>query len=318
MSYVSIEERFAFLFPFRTRRENRWPFVIYGAYFDESDEKPGFSIAGYSAAYDTWLHIDWAWTELLKRWNLKYYKASECENGLCEFAQYRDDPTDQKSPLNPIEREKLREIKVQFIDAICKHHDDLQGYGAAIVVEDFQKVIAEDPIARKTFLDKPYYLGAQLCLVAAAMPVRDANTRRSGDERIELRPIFDSTEEYSGIAKQVFDNFKEKNPRAAEVLLPPAYENDVTTTPLQVADTLAYEIRKQLTRKIRNPDDEYMRVPLTRLRSCNLSNLQTGLQAFEGDCSSPNTRQDRHSPYDAGGTVVASTYDANEKSETPQ
>jgi hypothetical protein len=56
--HVSVGERFAFLFPFRTRRENRWPFVIYGAYFDESDEKPGFCVAGYSAAYDTWLHLD--------------------------------------------------------------------------------------------------------------------------------------------------------------------------------------------------------------------------------------------------------------------
>ncbi len=29
---------------------------------------------------------------------------------------------------------------------------------------------------------------------------------------------------------------------------------------------MAYEARKLLTRKIRNPDDDYMRVPLIRLR----------------------------------------------------
>jgi hypothetical protein len=240
--------------------------VIYGAYFDESDERPGFAIAGYSAAYDTWLHVDWAWQDLLARWKLKYYKASECENGLGQFAQYRDDPNDQKSPLKPNERDRLKEIKKQFIGAISKHHDDLQGYGAAIVTEDFHRVIAEDPAARKIFLDKPYYIAAQLCLVAAAMPARDSNLRRTGNDRIEVRPIFDSHEEYSGIARQVFYNFMKKNPQSAEVLLQPTYEDDLTTSPLQVADTLAYEIRKQLTRKIRNPDDEYMRVPLTRLR----------------------------------------------------
>jgi hypothetical protein len=239
--------------------------VIYGAYYDESDEKPGFAIAGYSAAYDTWMHLDWAWTDLLKRWNLNYYKASECENGLVEFAQYRDDPTDQKSLLKPHEREKLKKIKTEFVDAICKHHDDLQGYGAAFVVEDFERVITEDTVARKTFLDKPYYLGAQLCLVAAAAPALDANQHRFGDDKIEIRPIFDSNKEYSGLAKEVFDNFRTKNPRSATVLLPPAYDDDVATSQLQVADTLAYEIRKKLTRKIKDPDDEYMRVPLQRL-----------------------------------------------------
>jgi hypothetical protein len=239
--------------------------MIYNAYFDESDEKPGFAIAGYSAALDTWLHLDWKWQELLKRWNLKYFKASECENGFVEFAQYRDSPTDQRSPLKPNERAKLKEIKTEFIDAICKHHDDLQGYGAAFIVEDFDRVIAEDPIARKIFLDKPYYLGTQLCLVAAAMPARDSNTRRSGSDRIEVRPVFDSHEEYSGMAKKVFDNFAKKNPLSAQVLLPPIYDDDVTNSSLQVADTLVYEIRKRLTRKIKDPNDEYMRVPLQRL-----------------------------------------------------
>jgi hypothetical protein len=240
--------------------------LIYGAYFDESDEKPGFAIAGYSAAYDTWWHLGLKWQELLDKWNLKYFKASECENGLQEFAQFRDDPTDQRSPLKQNERAKLKEIKTQFIDVICKHHDDLQGYGAAIVTEDFERIIAQDPIARKTFLDKPYYLGLQLCLVAAAMPVRDANMRRSGDAKIELRAVFDSHEKYSGLAKKIFDDFSKKNPRASEVLLPLVYDQDVSTIPLQVADTLAYEIRKRLTRTIRAPDDEYMRVPLVRLR----------------------------------------------------
>ena len=239
--------------------------MIYGAYFDESDEEPGFSVAGYSAALDTWLHLDWKWQELLNRWNLKYFKASECENGLVEFAQYRDDPTDRKSPLKPNERERLKEIKIQFVDAIVKHHDDLQGYGAAIVTGDFDKIIAEDRVARKLFMDKPYYISAQLCLVATAMSVHETNVRRSGDARIQLKPVFDSHEEYSSIARQMFDSFAEKNPKSAEVLLPPTYKDDKLCSSLQVADTLAYEIRKQLTRKIRKADDDYMRVPLVRL-----------------------------------------------------
>lgn len=265
MPFASVEELFGSESPFQTKRENNWPLVLYGGCFDESDAKPGLAIAGYSAAIDTWRRLECQWRELLKRWNLKYFKASECENGLVQFAQFRDDPTARKSSLMPHERERLKKVKTEFVDAICERHHVLQGYGAAIVTEDFEGIIDEDPGALIPFLDKPYSIGAQLCLIAAAMLVRDLNTRRSGHDQIEIRPILGSYEECGGIGKAVFDNFAKKNPRSAEVILPPQFDEDRTNSWLQVADTLAYEIRKQLTRKTKNPDDDYMRVTLRSL-----------------------------------------------------
>jgi hypothetical protein len=240
--------------------------VIYGAYFDESNEKPSFSVAGYSAAYDTWLHLDWEWRDLLKKWNLEYFKASECENGKGQFLQYRDDPSDKRSPLSPKERERLKEIKTQFTDAICKHHDDLQGYGAVVAVEDFARLVSENSTARELLTDDPYYICFQLCLVGAAMPAREANARRQGNDKIRVKPIFDSHQEYSGMSKSLFDKFAKKNPKSAQVLLPPDYESDTETSALQVADTLAYEVRKLFGRRIQKPEDDYMRVPMIRLR----------------------------------------------------
>src|SRR5579863_3545903 len=112
---IPLEELFAFLVPFTMPYERRWPLVIYGAYYDESGERPGFSVAGYSASYETWVHLDWKWQSLLKKWNLAYFKASECENLFGEFAQYRDRPTDLKSDLSPNERRRLIEIKTDFV-----------------------------------------------------------------------------------------------------------------------------------------------------------------------------------------------------------
>jgi hypothetical protein len=240
--------------------------VIYAAYYDESNEKPGFSLAGYAAPYQTWIHLDWTWRELLKKWKLAYFKASECENLFGECSQYRDHPTDLKSALNPNERSRLIEIKTDFVDAICKHSDDLQGYGAVVVVDDFERIVSEDTSARELLMDKPYYICFQLCLVAAAMPARDFNLRQPKENHVYVKPIFDSHEEYSGLAKRLFDRFLEGNPRSAEVLLPPDFEDDKVVSALQVADTLCYEARKHLTRKIANPQDEYIRKPLERLR----------------------------------------------------
>jgi hypothetical protein len=211
--------------------------------------------------------LDWKWQDLLKKWNLRYFKASECENGLKEFAQYRDCPAEVKSHLQPHERERLKKIKIEFIDAICRHHDDLQGYGAVVIVEDFERLISEDPRALSLFMGKgkPYYICFQLCLLAAAYPARHKNQHLSFNDRVRIKPIFDSHKEYSSVAKELFERFVEKNPRSAEVLLPPTYENDLDTNALQVADLLAYEARKLLSRQIRDPSDEYVRPPLVRL-----------------------------------------------------
>jgi hypothetical protein len=240
--------------------------MIYAAYYDESDESPGFSVAGYSASYATWVHLDWAWQCLLKKWHLAYFKASECENLLGEFAQYRDCPTDLKSDLKPHERQKLIEIKTEFVDAICKQSDDLQGYGAVVIVDDFEKIISENAEAKRLFLDKPYYVCFQLCLVAAAMPARDFDLQRpSKEDHVFVKPIFDSHKVYSGLAPTLYEKFIKANPRSAEVLLPPNYGDDKAVSALQVADTLAYEARKHLTRQIVKGDD-YIRKPMERLR----------------------------------------------------
>ncbi len=239
--------------------------MIYGLYYDESDEYPGFAVAGYAGAYDTWMHLDWKWRCLLKKWHLDYFKASECENLLEQFAQYRDNPSDVKSPLKPHEFDKVKEIKTDFVDAICKHSDDLQGYGAVVVVKDFQRIISEDASAKRLFMDKPYYICFQLCLVAAAMPAWAVNTKRHGDDRVLVRPYFDFHDEYSHLAPALFNKFRKKNKRSADVLLPPSYDDDRESSPLQVADNLAYEARKHLTRKITKGDD-FMRTAMRRLR----------------------------------------------------
>ena len=59
-----------------------------------------------------------------------------------------------------------------------------------------------------------------------------------------MKPVFDSHEGYSRIVGVQFDKFAEKNPRSAQVLLLPSYDDDKLCSALQVADTLAYEARK--------------------------------------------------------------------------
>jgi hypothetical protein len=221
--------------------------VIYGGYYDESADDASFSVAGFIAPYDTWIHLDWAWSDLVKVWKVKYFKASECVNGLGEFAQYRDNPLDVKSRLKAHEWKKLQEAYTQFSDIILKHADYLRGSGAVTYFEDFQKLIKEDPKAHALFMDHPYYVCLQAALHASTDKMYEANATRLGENKLYIKPIFDSHEEFSDIARIAYEKFRVKNTRAATVLLPLDYADDIDTPALQAADMLAYEARKHAT-----------------------------------------------------------------------
>lgn len=235
--------------------------VMTGAYFDESESEGCFSVAGYLGSYRTWVHLDWLWQDLLTKWRLDYFKASECNNGTKQFAQYRDDPSLPQKRLKDHEHAKLREIMTDFVGAVCKVHDELCGIGAVVVLDDFNRLVSESDKARRLFTTKPYYLCMQLCLVAAAIPIRNMRCRtRSGDDWV--RPIFDSHREFSKHTVALFAKFSKKNPESAKVLMQPAYKDDVDVRPLQVADLVAHEVTKLLGRKLANRPE---RPPMTRL-----------------------------------------------------
>ena len=227
--------------------------VIYGGYFDESGDDVSFCVAGFIAPYDTWVHLDWAWRDLLKVWKINYFKTSECVNGLGEFAQYRDDPGDLKSRLKTHEWQRLQDSYTQFSDAICKHYEYIRGSGAVAYLADFQRIISEDAKARSLFMDHLYYLCLQAALHAATDKVYEVNLQRSEDDKLYINPIFDAQREFSTVAKIAYEKFRQKNKRAGSILLPLNYEDDVDTPALQAADMLTYEAQKHGTNLEKNP-----------------------------------------------------------------
>jgi|HubBroStandDraft_6_1064221.scaffolds.fasta_scaffold387893_1 hypothetical protein len=238
--------------------------VIYAGYYDESSDDVSFSVAGFIGPMQSWIHLDWAWRDLLTKWNVKYFKASECVQGLEQFAQYRDDPLNVKAPLKTHEWEKLQGAYSDFGNAILKHSDYLIGAGATVPWSDFKRVIGESAKARTYLLDHPYYICLQAVLHAATVNMVEENKVRSENSRLYIKPIFDSHEEFAEIARIAYEKFREKNKRAGAVLLPLRYEDDIDTPALQVADMLAYEGRKFSSNKTRAPDRD-MREGLKRL-----------------------------------------------------
>ena len=216
-------------------------------YLDESTDEGSlefcYTVAGWLGADDAFLELDFKWGDFLRKNGIAYFKASECEGGLEEFAKFRDDPEDMTRPLSGKEKGDLTAIKIQAIDAIVGQRD-IFGLGTVLMLPDYARI--KNEFAPRLLLT-PYFLCGQLTLVAAGFMMNawnDPNPQLSA----LLRPIFDSHEIYSGRAKEVFDSFKEKNPRSSACMLPPHYESDLEYRALQVADVLAYEARRLLVR----------------------------------------------------------------------
>jgi hypothetical protein len=218
-------------------------------YFDESDDNDlGYAIAGFIAHQLDCVHLHWAWEEkIIKKYEIEYFKASELEYGMGQFAKFRDNPDDLEARFSERERDFFTEIKTASIDVILEQ-DQMHGIGATLVLPDYYRLLDEYKHVGKA-LPAPYFLCAQLVMMEAGFIVNDLNYGAPLTQRALVRPVFDSHEEYSGRAKQMFDEFVRKNPLCSSYILPPHYEDDKKYLVLQAADNLAYESRRLMRRQ---------------------------------------------------------------------
>jgi hypothetical protein len=221
--------------------------MLIGGYFDESSdegiENRCYSVCGYVADGASALELSFIWADLLRKHHLAYFKASEIEYGFGEFRQYRDNPDDLAAPLSKKEKEKIVEIKTDFVSAICKCN--VYGVGTVLMLRDYELLLSENMLAQKN-LAAPWYLCSSFTLMASGLLMNEANRRHPPDRSGYLRPIFDWQKEYKGKFIESFPNFCRKNPESSRSLLPPHFEMEQDYKCLQAADCLAYEARKLL------------------------------------------------------------------------
>jgi hypothetical protein len=198
-------------------------------------------VAGWVGNLHQCVHLELKWKELLERYGLKYFKASEQAHGTGQFAQYRDDPGDPTRPWSKKEKEIFKEIKTAFVDATVYHN--IIGIGTVLMLPDYER-IKRETVGEDNQLPEPYYLCAVFTLLEAGQIMNHWNA--TTDDKALLKPIFDSQEEYSGTMKAAFDGFAKNNPISCEYLLPPDYEDDEMFLMLQAADNYVYETRKLL------------------------------------------------------------------------
>jgi hypothetical protein len=218
--------------------------TMIGAYLDEStDEKAQtvFTLAAYMSMTEEWLYkFGPQWEYRLRKYNLEYFRASECENGSGQFAQFRSHPF--PAPLALEDKLQLKQIKTDFVDLLISQ-PYLWGFGVNVLVKDLQAVVQANPLAREILSDQPYLIGYQVLLSRIGLDVKKFNdAQRPGFRRHMIAFVFDQPKKTRALAQ--YERFQIANPESSTWMASLDFADDRKLYQLQAADNLAYEIRK--------------------------------------------------------------------------
>jgi hypothetical protein len=219
--------------------------AVIRAFCDESydGESRIYTIAGFVGRDKEWASLATRWRNRCLRENVRCYHAADCEGAYGAFVH-----------LTP---KQIVDLNTQLVDEVVGTR--IVGFATSLVLEDYRKVSASSEKARRILGSSPYFLTMQTFLVSVCGEIRDSRP----NYRVAF--VFDQQEEFSGRAKQLYDEVKVKNPNIAPCMGTLVYADRERFIPLQVADKLAYEAMKNLL-NLRHDPKRKERIALTRMK----------------------------------------------------
>ncbi|MHB8486055.1 MAG: DUF3800 domain-containing protein [Candidatus Acidiferrales bacterium] len=221
----------------------------YTSYLDESFDsgKAGlFAVGGIIAQGVGLFELDRKWKNLCEKYDIAYFKASECEYGRGQFTKFvttAGEPTDR-------EKEKLREISLDFVGLIADEMG-VVGHGITIDQEEFYRVLSKNPAAKAVLRDDPYRLGYDLAMVQCAWIMKEIQLDFSETSPFGTRIkhphvsfVCDEHEQYGPLASAAYQELKTKNPEAGQYMATFESADDKELPVLQAADAVAYTVRR--------------------------------------------------------------------------
>jgi len=201
--------------------------VIRG-YFDESYKgQQVYAIGGYIARDKDWTSVSRAWRNRRLQDGVPCFHAADCEDGRQDFKYLSKD-----------QRISLKSDLIQIVD----RHENLGGFAAAVITEDFYKVRDSSKRAREVIGPDPYFLCLQILLTAVCKEFEAQNASLG----MSVACVFEDQEEFSGRAKILYDKFKALNVVCASRFGTLTYAPKRKFIPLEIADNLAYEAMKEI------------------------------------------------------------------------
>ena len=206
------------------------------AYFDESRRDPGGSIlaiAGYFGRTTEWRRQCREWNNVLARYGIK--------RGLHmkEFAYSKGD-----FKIFEDNEPRRREFLAKLLNTLYKNPPRFVAVGCAVDIKAFAELPAEKTV---TFKHNPYLFAFVLCVRGAI----DSEYIKHLPISETMGFVFDRRDDFQHQALDLFDTVKNMptiphRERLGDV----AFAARVDSPPLQAADFIAYEVRKDLENRL--------------------------------------------------------------------
>lgn len=213
------------------------PLAVLRGYFDESYGDKNlrvYAIGGYVGYERAWKPVARNWKNRRLRDGVPFFHAADCEGG------FGDD-------YKRLSKEKRTQLKTDLIEILAEEKR-LGGFSCAVLIDDFHKVRDSSDRAKKVLGPSPYFLCFQTVFstICAQMENAGVNAR--------VAYVFEEQEEFSGRAKNLYDQFKKINTVSAPRMGTLTYASKTSFVPLEIADNLAYETMKEILNHTFDPE----------------------------------------------------------------
>lgn len=199
------------------------------AYFDESHTQFAFGLGGYLAPADEWKRFNAKWVEFLAGYKLQRFHMADCESQQEEFRGWTVARCHQA---------------VRDAISILNSHSII-GINWGCFLDDYK----DHPVPEGQSRPDPYHLCFVKCVALALFEADNFGV----DEEIAF--LFDRRKKFQHKAHDLFDRMirQESSSRINARIGLLAFGDSYKVLPLQAADIMAYEARKELENSIRAP-----------------------------------------------------------------
>jgi hypothetical protein len=203
--------------------------MVYQAYFDESGSSDSevYCIAGWIATPEVWQEVSSQWQTMLgEHPRLSFWHTKEA---LSLRGEFKD-----KENWNRVNRDARVAKALQIATT-----NDILGYASVILANDYREVLGQ--------LDKK--LGWHFYRILASTLISDlAKYLVEKNRARRFEATFDENQAHSAAMTDGWKEFVDSAPIEIRHLLPhePLFADDKTVIPLQIADLLAWHLRRSI------------------------------------------------------------------------
>jgi hypothetical protein len=204
------------------------------AYGDESYDSTLFSCGSFMGYPRDFYYLGNQWNDRLKRDNISYFRASDCESLSEEFSENK---------LSGLGKVKARERADSILADLSKiiQAEAIVGISLSVIKEDFTKLISENSKARRCF-------GKDLMIFSYKMLIKQTVARMELDwpepeySKLKIGFVFDEHGNWER-AEKSYEYLKRQDEICAKRMLVVSHADDKEYPGLQMADLMAYEAR---------------------------------------------------------------------------